>query len=392
MTAPPIEKRCQGRHTRAFVTADTVDQLATKLVGIIADRRMTKMHRYLGERSGIPTVLAGLRVDRRASNGGVNIRPGQAVSVYLASQSRGLEGVSFGVHRDDETEDGVAAKYHHPEKQWLGERREVTLVELDGWPGQPGRDDSVRIEYWNEHGVGQEIILAFDDLDPIQEIAWDVKGDRQRQVCMWDEFCDTHGLHFEHPDHADSGCEGRQSTRAEDLAVLAVLALREDAAGLASDRESCWGSTELLEQIAAAAYGADCRSNGSGEGRTDAELWASSHYVKDGLSYAERGHYRFVAEAALTAVGPLLDRANEEAAEYCRLYQEAVDAAAAVQPVLDRYQDILHATWLHVPWRQVSKQLATEEKELWADAIEAASHRLEPDDPLQIERWWRDAP
>lgn len=39
-----------------------------------------------------------------------------------------------------------------------------------------------------------------------------------------DEFCEVHGQHFEHPDHRDGGCQGRQSTRAEDLAVLAYLA------------------------------------------------------------------------------------------------------------------------------------------------------------------------
>lgn len=220
----PIEKRCAQRNTHAFVTPDTVDLLADKLVGIIADRRMTKMHRYLGEQSGTPRLFSGMRVDRRSDDDGVSRRSGQSVGVSLASHARGLEGVSFGVPIHDESEEKVAHRYRHPEEQWLGQRRDITFVELDGWPGSPARDDSIRVEYWNEHGVGQETILVFDDIELVEEIAWNVKGDRVRQVYMWDGFCDDHGLHFEHPDHKGKGCKGRKSTLAEDLAVLAFLA------------------------------------------------------------------------------------------------------------------------------------------------------------------------
>jgi hypothetical protein len=232
----PIDKRCQRRDTRAFVTTETVDLLAEKMVGIIGDRRMTKMHRYLGERGGVPEVHAGLRVDHRAYGGGVNRTPGRSVGVYL--NGRGLAGVSFSVHLDDETDEQVAERYHHPEKQWLGDRRNITHVELRGWPGSPSREDSIRIEYWNDYGVGQETLIVFDDLDPIQEIAWDVKGDRERRVLLWDEFCDAHGLHFEHPDHQSAGCKGRQSTRAEDLAMLAVLAQQSADPALELDGET----------------------------------------------------------------------------------------------------------------------------------------------------------
>lgn len=220
----PIEKRCGLRDTNAFVTPETVDMLADKLIGIIADRRMTKMHRYLGERSSTPRLFPGLRVDRRAYGDGVNRRAGQSVSVYLASEARSLEGVGFSAWRDTEPEEKVAHRYHHPEEQWLGQRRDITFVELDGWPGSPGREDSIRVEYWNEHGVGQETVLVFDDIDVIEEIAWDVKRDPLRQVYLWNSFCDVHGLHFEHPAHKGQGCKGRNSTRAEDLAVIAYLA------------------------------------------------------------------------------------------------------------------------------------------------------------------------
>lgn len=227
----PIEKRCQQRDTSAFVVAETVDLLADKLVGIIGDRRMTKMHRYLGDHGGTPRLFAGQRPDHRANGGPVNRREGQSVTVYLASQARGLEsvGIGIGLH-ESETEEQVRHRYHHPEEQWLGQRRDITLVQLDGWPGSPCRDDQIRIEYWNEHGVGQETILVFDDVDHIEEIAWHAKGDPERRVYMWDEFCDAHGLHFEHPDHRAGACKGRQPTLAENLAVLAEIARRRGGA------------------------------------------------------------------------------------------------------------------------------------------------------------------
>lgn len=220
----PIEKRCGHRDTNAFVTAETIDLLADKMVGIIADRRMVKMRRYLGDRPGIPDLRPGLRVWHEGYGGAVNHRPGVGASVALASERHPFESVGFSIGRDDEDEAKMAERYHHPEKQWLGQRRDITFVQLDGRPGSPARDDQIRVEYWNEHGVGQETILVFDDIDWVEEIAWDVKGDRQRRVYMWDEFCEVHDLHFEHPDHKPAACKGRSSTLAENLEVLAHLA------------------------------------------------------------------------------------------------------------------------------------------------------------------------
>lgn len=222
----PIEKRCQQRDTHAFVTAETVDLLGAKMVGIVADRRMTKMHRYLGKQGGRPRLFPGLRVWKGGFGSPTTLRTGQSASICLASEHHRLEGVSFGVDRDDETEARAAQRYHHPEQQWLGQRRDITLVELDGWPGSPGRDDSIRVEYWNSNGVGQETILVFDDLSLVQELAWDLKGDTQRRVYLDDEFCTVHAQHFEDPNHSwqPGTCERRPATLAENLTLLAAIA------------------------------------------------------------------------------------------------------------------------------------------------------------------------
>lgn len=225
----PIEKRCQQRHTVAFVTTDTVDALGAKMIGIIGDRRITKMHRYLGEHGGTPRLFTGLRVWPGGYSGPTTVRPGLSASISLASASRMFEGIGFSTHSDLAEED-IRERYHHPETQWLGQRRDITLVELNGWPGQPARDDSIRVEYWNENGVGQETVLVFDDVDHVQEIAWHVKGDTERRVYMDDEYCTVHGRHVEDPEHGYQRgvCTLRTPTLAENLALLTTLAVRRE--------------------------------------------------------------------------------------------------------------------------------------------------------------------
>lgn len=64
------------------------------------------------------------------------------------------------------------------------------------------------------------------------------------------------------------------------------------------------------------------------------------------------------------------------------LKKQQATLADAVSP----YREMLGAIWLYVDWRYVSKQLTTEQKELWADAVDAFG---EPQDG-KAERWWRD--
>lgn len=224
----PIEKRAQLRDTNGFVTFMTVDVLARKMIGIVGDRRMTLMSRYLGDQGGPADVYAGLRIERRGFGPPVNHRLGHGVSITLRP---GIHGISFSVQRASETEDTAYERYHHPERSGLlGRREDIVYVQLRGWPGSPHSEDRIRIERWNSHGVGEEIIVVFDDFDTINELFWDVTGSKERQVCMWDEFCDAHGFHFEHPSHERNGqCKARKSTRAEDLGVLALLAALAEA-------------------------------------------------------------------------------------------------------------------------------------------------------------------
>ncbi len=52
----------------------------------------------------------------------------------------------------------------------------------------------------------------------------------------------------------------------------------------------------------------------------------------------------------------------------------------------DRYRDLLGALWLYVDWPYVTRQLPTEQKDLFADAVDATS-----DGPV-ADRWWSQWP
>jgi len=234
-----IEQRCNQRITTAFVARSTVDPLGQQMIGIIADRRMTMMHRYLDKAGDPPNLHPGLRVWHGGLGPAITVRAGHSAGIALASTRRPFERIGFGVDQDDATESQMYEQYHYPEKNRQGQRRNITLVALNGWPGSPCADDSIRVEQWNDYGVGQETIIAFDDLNPLQELVWDVKGDRGRHVHLDDEWCVTHGAHFESAQHKHLAiraartatlaehlitCLPRTATLAENLRLLAELA------------------------------------------------------------------------------------------------------------------------------------------------------------------------
>ena len=65
------------------------------------------------------------------------------------------------------------------------------------------------------------------------------------------------------------------------------------------------------------------------------------------------------------------------------------------EALAEPYEDLLSSLWLYVQWRWITKQLTTEQKDLFADAIDAHHVRMNADDPHwempPVERWWRDA-
>jgi hypothetical protein len=61
----------------------------------------------------------------------------------------------------------------------------------------------------------------------------------------------------------------------------------------------------------------------------------------------------------------------------------------------EAFEDLLGCLSLYVSWRFITKQLTTEQKELFADAHDAWQARLHADDPyfgelIPADRWWRE--
>jgi hypothetical protein len=52
---------------------------------------------------------------------------------------------------------------------------------------------------------------------------------------------------------------------------------------------------------------------------------------------------------------------------------------------IDAYRELLGAIWLYVKWHYVTKQLTTEQKQMWADAVDSFG---ETDEGPKAERWW----
>jgi len=88
---------------------------------------------------------------------------------------------------------------------------------------------------------------------------------------------------------------------------------------------------------------------------------------------------------------PVADLTDEEAATF-----NAALAECRADPATSKLQDLLGSIWLYVSWPYVTKQLTTEQKELWADAVDAWSQALaveggDLDWRPVADRWWRDA-
>jgi hypothetical protein len=70
------------------------------------------------------------------------------------------------------------------------------------------------------------------------------------------------------------------------------------------------------------------------------------------------------------------------------------DDAIAAHEENERLQDLLGSIWLYVGWRSATRSLTTDQRELWADAVDAKSMRGQAEDGEEphpvAERWWRD--
>lgn len=180
MTRPPLAERINRADVHAFVALDTIDLLVDHMVGLIGqNRRFTILDQYLSDR---PTSLhdtgwraqTSLRLDpetRYAGDGAHRweqrcFPTGKGVTFYT-TPGLGAFGISvydLDHEKHNRTEEAAAAYYHaHQSNDVFSRRRNVALVRMQGWPGQPSRSDRILIEDWNDHGVCRETLVLFED-------------------------------------------------------------------------------------------------------------------------------------------------------------------------------------------------------------------------------------
>jgi hypothetical protein len=144
------------RHVHAMVALDTVALLTERVTNLLrAGRRMTTTRRYTHTGTP-PEVVAGLTLDGRIETWTSSGSAG--VCVRLKS---GMSGFGFSAHQGEADTEAEAWKRYHATP---GDRRDLTLVTITGGlPGAgPGRDDRIVVLRWNQYGVCDEQVVAFD--------------------------------------------------------------------------------------------------------------------------------------------------------------------------------------------------------------------------------------
>lgn len=181
-TAPVATKRTverirRDRHVQAACAVDSVPLLAARVTDMLWwGRRIAVAQRWIDTDSPIE-MATGLIVDPEMDDRAVRLTVTEQqyahFAVYLAPGI--LNGFGFGAYASDRnlTEDQVWTRWH------ADDRRDITIVELVGGgpsDGGPGKDDHIRIRYWNHDRVGREFMVAFDTSHYYQ--VWHEREDR----------------------------------------------------------------------------------------------------------------------------------------------------------------------------------------------------------------------
>ena len=87
-------------------------------------------------------------------------------------------------------------------------------------------------------------------------------------------------------------------------------------------------------------------------------------------------------------------RVVDDDGDYYETDGDPADRIEQLTAERDDLRELLGSIWLYVKWRHVTKQLTTEQKELWADAVDAEARQRQIEEGEEqravAERWWRD--
>lgn len=149
-------------------------------------------------------------------------------------------------------------------------------------------------------------------------------------------------------------------------------------AGLLADPEQCRPVVLLRAEDCACPVGGDCPHGPEPVDALDLAVWL----------HAERSWQNDELQLDLEKFRDYLGMANRTTERRGRELDAARAERDALQARLDEHEELLAAIWLYVKWRYVTKQLTTEQKNLWADAVEKISEANHPGEGAKVDRWW----
>lgn len=159
---PAVERLGQIAYG-VYVAPDNFDVVADYLTGIVGTgRRMTLISRYLTRPNDpLRDVHTSLRqsTETRYPDGierWTQRRPvGHHFVVHL---DPGIHAFGFSVYDGDVPDETAARRIASSD-----DPRHITLVQVQGDPGDPSTADRIRIVHWNSYGVATETTIAFEE-------------------------------------------------------------------------------------------------------------------------------------------------------------------------------------------------------------------------------------
>jgi hypothetical protein len=105
----------------------------------------------------------------------------------------------------------------------------------------------------------------------------------------------------------------------------------------------------------------------------------------------------FATRIVHDALRDLVAEAKRARGEESRLRALVGDEIGTIGQGFDRdeqMRDLLGSIWLYVGWRSATRSLTTEQREMWADAVDARARARQIEDGEELhpvaDRWWRD--
>lgn len=168
-----------GLAANVWVAMDNIDTITDHVLGVLGtNRHMTKIHRYVEQKghtlvsTGQLEVETGLHVkvqlpgDYQAPIDRWRQADPEGAGLVVRLDRGLLSAFGFSAHHyQNPTEKRARERYHGNYR-----RENVTMVRVDGEPGNPRLTDRIVIESWNERGVGTETTVAFEDDGPNDEV------------------------------------------------------------------------------------------------------------------------------------------------------------------------------------------------------------------------------